>query len=70
MHLHYEVAIVTLKLIIWQIVYVLDVIASAGLGVEQHLELGKRFLAQGQLNDALHHYDEAISKLFTWKSIE
>jgi len=47
----------------WYIVCVLDVIASAELGVEQHLELGKRFLAQGQLNDALHHYDEAISKL-------
>ncbi|XP_065888619.1 dnaJ homolog subfamily C member 3-like [Dysidea avara] len=37
-----------------------DVVASAELGVEKHLELGKQFLAQGQLNDALHHYDEAI----------
>ena len=43
-------------------VCVLDVVASAELGVEKHLELGKQFLAQGQLNDALHHYDEAISK--------
>jgi len=43
-------------------VCVSDVIASADLGVEKHLELGKQFLAQGQLNDALHHYDEAISK--------
>lgn len=63
MHFRNEVAIVTFKLIMWYIVCVLDVIASAELGVEQHLELGKRFLAQGQLNDALHHYDEAISKL-------
>lgn len=37
-----------------------DVLANEKLGVEQHLELGKQFLAQGQLNDALFHYDEAI----------
>ena len=39
-----------------------DVLANDKLGVEQHLELGKQFLSQGQLNDALFHYDEAISK--------
>lgn len=38
-----------------------DVLADK-LGVDKHLELGKQFLAQGQLNDALFHYDEAISK--------
>lgn len=39
-----------------------DVLADDKLGVEQHLELGKQFLSQGQLNDALFHYDEAISE--------
>ena len=39
-----------------------DVLANDKLGVEQHLELGKQFLAQGQLNDALFHYDEDISE--------
>ena len=42
--------------------FLIDVLANDKLGVEQHLELGKQFLAQGQLNDALFHYDEAISK--------
>ena len=42
--------------------FLIDVLANDKLGVEQHLELGKKFLAQGQLNDALFHYDEAISK--------
>lgn len=39
-----------------------DVLASDKLEVEKHLELGKQFLVQGQLHDALFHYDEAISK--------
>ena len=28
--------------------------------VDQHLELGKKFLQEGQLSDALHHYSAAI----------
>ena len=30
--------------------------------VEQHLELGKKYLQEGQLSDALHHYSAAIGE--------
>ena len=31
-------------------------------GVDHHLALGKKFLQEGQLSDALHHYSAAIGK--------
>lgn len=31
--------------------------------IENHLELGKRFLAHNQLSDALTHYHAAVGKL-------
>lgn len=41
---------------------------TAGVGadqseVEQHLEMGKKLLAAGQLADALSHYHAAVGKL-------
>lgn len=33
--------------------------------VNHHLELGKQFLAKGQLSDALSHYHEAVGKSLT-----
>jgi len=33
--------------------------------IENHLELGKEFLARGQLSDALTHYHAAVGK-YNW----
>lgn len=33
--------------------------------VEQHLEMGKKLLAAGQLADALSHYHAAVGECFT-----
>lgn len=30
--------------------------------INHHLELGKQYLAKGQLSDALSHYHEAVGK--------
>lgn len=34
--------------------------------IDRHLELGKQFLVNGQLSDALTHYHAAVGK-FEWK---
>lgn len=33
--------------------------------VNRHLELGKQYLAKGQLGDALSHYHSAVGKILT-----
>jgi len=33
------------------------------LEINKHLELGREFLAKGQLQDALSHYHAAVGKL-------
>lgn len=35
--------------------------------IENHLELGRQFLAHNQLSDALTHYHAAVGKSFTSK---
>lgn len=44
-------------------VYVTDYAFPAGSEVENHLEMGRDFLARGQLQDALSHYHAAVGKL-------
>ena len=36
--------------------------------VDQHLELGKKFLQEGQLSDALYHYSAAIGMALSLSS--
>lgn len=36
--------------------------AGKGGGVENHLEMGKKLLAAGQLADALSHFHAAVGK--------
>lgn len=36
--------------------------ATSQSDIERHLELGKDFLARGQLGDALTHYHAAVGK--------
>lgn len=37
-------------------------VEASSADIENHLELGKRFLANNQLSDALTHYHAAVGK--------
>lgn len=39
-----------------------SVVLGDTVSVEKHLELGKKFLQEGQLSDALHHYSAACGE--------
>ena len=43
----------------------LKVVAGNKGGVEEHLEMGKKLLAAGQLADALSHYHAAVGKFIS-----
>lgn len=40
--------------------------ANSQAEIERHLELGKDFLARGQLGDALTHYHAAVGMCFVF----
>lgn len=40
---------------------------SASQDVEDHLAMGKKLLAAGQLAEALSHYHAAVGKIICWK---
>ena len=39
-----------------------SVVFGDSISVEKHLELGKKFLGEGQLSDALQHYSAACGE--------
>ena len=43
--------------------YAVSAVLGEKLSVGEHLELGKKFLQDGQFSDALHHYSAACGEL-------